>query len=213
MGVPQWVTEPFSIISCPDLVKFFNSKHLSVHSYCRLPSIVSMTSNLHENRCKNDLYPSFSFGWSMVGYVLSSITILLSIYAWILTYENADFSVLSRVGRQLTNNDTSSPVNQTYIQTTQLVANISVFGAMIMSSYGQAFKQEAMGIVKGSKEDLELALERTRREEIFKNRLTHAVSVISRLPFPVTHWPPMFAQVRINTHTVLTLIPNPNLPL
>ena len=171
-----------------------------VLKYCLFYESITMSSNLHEIRSKNDLYPSFSFGWSLVGYVLSSVTILLTIYAWIISYENTAFGISSHISRQLASNDTISPVaetttNQTYIPTTQLVANISVFGAMIMSSYGQAFKQEALGIVKGSKEDLELSLERTRREEIFKNRLTHAVSVISRLPFPVAHWPPMFAQV------------------
>ena len=156
-----------------------------------------MSSNFHEIRQKNDLYPSFSYGWSFLG----SITILFTIYAWILSFENAEFSISSHVSRQLAGNDTiETTTNQTYTPTTQLVANISIFGAMIMSSYGQSFKQEALGIVKGSKEDLELALERTRREEIFKNRLTHAVSVISRLPFPVAHWPPMFAQVWY-THT------------
>lgn len=158
-----------------------------------------MSSKFYEIWRKNDLYPSFSFGWSVIGF----ITILFTISAWILSYEHADFRVLSLVSRKLASNVTSSSVetttNQTYIPTTQLVANISVFGAMIMSSYGQSFKQEALGIVKGSKEDLELALERSRREEIFKNRLTHANGVISRLPFPVAHWPPMFAQVFVST--------------
>ena len=89
--------------------------------------------------------------------------------------------------------------NSTYEQpdsdfrgTTSFVMNKTIYGAIIMSDYGEMphGKRHEISIIDNSSSERK----RSYLREISVNRSINARKMISNLPFPVVHWPPVFAK-------------------
>ena len=96
--------------------------------------------------------------------------------------------------RNLRHNEVIKPsllIESDMLGTRNLIANISVYGAIIMSTSTAASNLE---LTTTWRDDVSSYSNRTlTATEVAAARLSHARNMIKELPFPVVEWPPVFA--------------------